>query len=361
MSTLQLALAVLGGLVLAAVVAHGTWQARRNEVKRVPSAPLDEAPPMQEPSFAPEPGEAEAPDGEPALAPEVDVFAPPRIEPTLSRRAGMPRLDALIDAIATVSVESPVSGDTAVPHLPPARRAGSKPLLVEGLNAESGEWETPVAGQRYGEFQAGVQLANRSGPLNEIEYSEYVQKVQAFAEPIGALPDFPDMLDVVGRARELDAFASQHDAQLAMRLVSRAASWTLGYVQQHAARHGFVVGALPGRLVLPGDEDGAPPVLTLQFDAQAALADEASQAAVRELTLTFDVPQTAAATTPFEAWCRAGEALAAELDATLHDDGGQPLHPAAFASIGEALAGLYTALAARDLAAGSPAARRLFN
>ncbi|WP_442975535.1 hypothetical protein, partial [Salmonella enterica] len=93
------------------------------------------------------------------------------------------------------------------------------PLLVEGLNAESGEWETPTTGQRYGEFQAGVQLANRSGPLNEIEYSEFVQKVQAFAEPIGALPDFPDMLDAVGRARELDAFASQHDAQLAMRLV----------------------------------------------------------------------------------------------------------------------------------------------
>ena len=103
-------------------------------------------------------------------------------------------------------------------HLPPTRRAGSKPFLIEGLNADTGEWEPPAAGQRYGEFQAGVQLANRSGALNEIEYSEFVQKVQAFADAIGAMPDFPDMLDVVARARELDAFAGEHDAQLAVHL-----------------------------------------------------------------------------------------------------------------------------------------------
>ena len=359
MSTLQLSLAILGGLVLAAIVAHGTWQARRNEIKRVALEPGAEPAPPQEPSFAPT-APPQPDEGSPKVAAEDSQ--PPRIEPTLVRRAaGLPRLDALIDAIATLTVDNPVSGETAIAHLPPARRAGSKPLLVEGLNAESGEWETPAAGQRYGEFQAGVQLANRSGALNEIEYSEYVQKVQAFAEPIGALPDFPDMLDVVARARELDAFAGQHDAQLALRLVSRSAAWSLGYVQQHAARHGFMVGALPGRLVQPGEDEGAPPVLTLQFDPKAALADEPSQAAVRELTLAFDVPQTAASAAPFTAWCTAGEALAAELDAAMYDDGGQPLQPAAFASIGDALQTLYAALAERDLAAGSPATRRLFS
>jgi hypothetical protein len=63
-------------------------------------------------------------------------------------------------------------------------------------------------------LQAGVQLANRTGPLNEIEYSEFVMKAQAFADALGGTPDFPDMLQEVARARELDQFASQHDAQL---------------------------------------------------------------------------------------------------------------------------------------------------
>ena len=125
-----------------------------------------------------------------------------------------------------------------------------------------------------------MQLANRTGALNEIEYSEFVQKVQAFAEAIGAMADFPDMLEVVARARELDAFAGQHDAQLAVHLRAqrrrRGASATCSSMR---ARHGFVPGVVPGRLVLPAAEEGAPPVLMLTFDSQAALADEPDRAA----------------------------------------------------------------------------------
>jgi len=61
------------------------------------------------------------------------------------------------------------------------------------------------------------------------------------------------------------------------------------------------------------------------------------------------------------AWCAAGEALSLALDASLVDDRGQPLNPAAFETIGNELERLYGALAARDIAAGSPAARRLFS
>lgn len=359
MSALQIGLVLLGALVLAAIVAQGLWQARRHEVRQ----PARTAAPREEPGLAPPPGDAAEPPL-PVAADEPTLGTmEARVEPVLPRRTppSSLRLDALIDAIATLSVDSPVAGESALMHLPPSRRAGSKPLRVEGLNAETGDWELPAAGQRYGEFQAGVQLANRAGALNEIEYSEFVQKVQAFADGIGAAPDFPDMLDVVGRARELDLFAGAHDAQLALRLVSRGAAWSIGYVQQHAGRHGFVSGTLPGRLVLPAAEEGAPPVLSLQFDSQAALADEPSQAVLQELTLAFDVPQTAQAEAPFTAWCAAGEALALALDATLYDDGGQLLQPAAFGTIGTELERLYAALAERDLAAGSAAARRLFS
>ena len=54
--------------------------------------------------------------------------------------------------------------------------------MIEGLDSETGEWEAPAAGRRYGELQAGVQLASRTGALNEIEYSEFVQRMQTFAE-----------------------------------------------------------------------------------------------------------------------------------------------------------------------------------
>lgn len=348
--SLTVALALFGAAVLVALAGHSYWQMRRRQVPRVAVAPPAEPrePVLREPGFG-EPAETEP------------VPASPAAEPPRPPRRNVPRIDALIDAVATLSVEVQISGDMALTHLPPTRRAGSKPFFIEGLNVQTREWEPPAAGQRYVEFQAGVQLANRGGALNEIEYSEFVQKVQAFAEGIGALPDFPDMLEVVARARELDTFASEHDAQLAVHLRSRSVAWSVGYIQQHAARHGFVPGMVPGRLVLPGAEEGAPPVLSLAFDSQAALSDDPNQAALRDVTLAFDVPQTDPLTEPFITWQASAQALSLGMDAAIVDDNGAPLAAESFGSIGNELKRLYDELAARDLAAGTPAARRLFS
>jgi hypothetical protein len=341
MDNLTAALAALGGVVLAGVVAHGAWTARKAGPRR--AAP-DPSLPRPEPI-------------EPVMGGATHAA---ELEPRAPKRAAM-KLDALIDAIAPLTVDAPLSGEMVLAHLPSTRRAGSKLFFVEGLNAEAGDWESVAAGQRYGEFQAGVQLANRTGGLNEIEYSEFVQKVQAFAEGIGAMADFPDMLDVVARARELDAFAGDHDAQLAVHLQARSAAWSVGYIQQHASRHGFVAGVVPGRLVLPSADEGAPPVLTLTFDSQAAFADDPSRAAVRDVTLSFDVPQTDPKAEPFVAWQASAQALSLGMDAAIVDDAGRPLSPEGFAAIGGELGQLYEKLELRDLAAGSAAARRLFS
>ena len=347
MSSLTWALASLGGVVLAGVVAHGAWQARRAGPKRASTSTLRQEP--REPVL----------DDNAAGPPATDddgggtTLRAPRRSPA--------RLDALIDALAPMSPEAPISGEVVAAHLPPTRRVGSKVFIIEGRHAETAEWEAPVPGARYAELQAGVQLANRSGALNEIEYSEFVQRVHAFAEATSAMADVPDMLEVMARARELDAFASQHDAQLAVHLHARGPAWSVGYIQEHARRHGFVPGAVPGRLVYPGSDDGAPPVLTLTFDSQAALAEEPDRAAVRDVTLNFDVPQTDPAAEPFVTWRATAQALALGMEADIVDDDNRPLSDEGFALIGAELAKLYDRLAARDLAAGSAAARRLFS
>jgi hypothetical protein len=136
------------------------------------------------------------------------------------------------------------------------------------------------------------------GALNEIEFSEFVMKAQAFADAINAAPEFPDMLQEVARARELDQFASDHDAQLAFQLRARQAAWSPGYLQQNAARLGFVPGALPGRMVLPAGAAGLSPVLGLGYDTQAALSDDPEQSAIRELSLSLDVAHVPRAEQP---------------------------------------------------------------
>jgi hypothetical protein len=342
--SLTVALLVAAALVLAALGAHGWWSARRAVPRKADGIVMPVEPVM--------------PRVEPTLGNAVGAVAATPAAAAARRLSS--RVDALIDAIATLGLEAPVAGEAVIAHLPASRRAGGKPFFIEGLNTESSQWEAPQAGARYGELQAGVQLANRSGALNEIEYSEFVQKAQGFADAIGAVPDFPDMLDVRARAKELDAFAGAHDAHLAIHLQANAAAWSVGYLRQCAERHGFVAGTMPGRMVLPGAEEGSPPVLVLSFDAQAALSEDPQQAAVRRLTIWLDVAQTTEAADPFGAWQAAIRALAAEMDATAIDDDERPITLQHYTTIASELKTLYSALESRDMAAGSAVARRLF-
>ncbi|MGQ0710497.1 MAG: cell division protein ZipA C-terminal FtsZ-binding domain-containing protein [Rhodoferax sp.] len=343
MSSLQMGLAIAGGVVLAAVVAHGAWTSRRNAPRQAqPGAP------------------APAADTLDATEPELD----PVVAFTMPPAARKSALDPLVDALATVTFDAPehgVFGQAAIAASPPTRRVGSKPFAIEGLHADSGQWESLQGGQRYRAFQAGVQLANRSGALNEIEFSEFVQKTQAFADALGGNAEFPDMADEVARARELDQFASVHDAQLQFSIRARQAAWSPGFVLQHAARLGLVPGALPGRMVLPAASEGLPPVLVLEFDTQAALAEELEQSALREVRLHLDVPQVDAQEQPFERMCQVAQSLAQSMDGVVTDDHGRALAQPTLDGIARDLQALVQALAQREFTAGSALARRLFS
>lgn len=344
--SLQLSLLVLGVLLLLAMAAYYTWLARKNKPRQA----------------------------EPAAAPWQPVPLEGRIEPHLSDHPldgdtfasspapeKKPGLDPLIDAVAPIALEAPVSGEAVLAALPSTRRVGSKPYAIEGFNVVSQRWEPPLAGQSYSQLQAGVQLANRSGPLNDIEFSEFVMKTQNFCDAINGTPDLPAMRNEVNRARELDQFASGHDAQLVLVVQARRAAWSPSYIQQTAARLGFVMGSMAGRLVIPASTSGLPPVVSLTFDALAALADDPTQSALRQVTLGLDVAQVDPSEKPFERLREVADALAHEMDGLVTDDQGAALSPEGMTVIAAELEQLYDMLAQRDLAAGSPLARRLFS
>jgi len=383
MSTLQISLAIVGGLVLAGVVAYNAWVTRRNAPRTAREQPDAEAPvpaavanieddlSMNDKPVAGETDGAERIDpvfhDAPVVAVSVreDVRTIPAVAVTLNHVVTAPEkkpgLDALIDVIAPMQLEGEVSGEALLAALPGTRRVGSKPFAVEASIEDGGEWETPRPGLRYRALQVGVQLANRAGALNDIEFSEFVVKAQAFADAVGAMPDFPDMRGEVARARELDAFASGHDAQLGFTLRARRAAWSPGYVSQNAARFGFVAGVLPGRMVLPGSVAGQAPILSLAFDPQAAMAEDPEQSALREVALSLEVTHVPRSEQPFVRMRQAAAALADAMDGVITDDAGQLLSTDTMDVIGADLEGLYDALDSHDLSAGSPQARRLFS
>ena len=166
MSNLQIGLAIAGGLILAGIVAHATWSARRNQPKR---ATLETPP------------EAEAAQGtgtdllaerqEPRF--ENDGFGDASLASLSSMMAieKKPGLDALIDVIAPVMVESVVSGEAALAAMPATRRAGSKPFGVEGLNAANDEWELPAAGIDASAASPDTNESTMTGAITSIRAS----------------------------------------------------------------------------------------------------------------------------------------------------------------------------------------------
>jgi hypothetical protein len=348
MSTLQISLAAIGALLLVIVLLHGAWTSRKNRPKQASHGSHTMAVDAAESAASGVPLARQ----EPAFDNSLEALT------TLTLPEKKVGLDTLIDVIAPITVDTQVSGEAALAAMPATRRAGSKPFAVEGLSIETGEWEAPTAGQRYSAFQAGVQLANRTGALNQIEYSEFVMKAQAFADAVSGEPEFPEMHDEVARARELDQFASQHDAQLSFTMRAASIAWSPGYVQQNAARLGFVAGAIPGRMVLPGVHVA---ILGLSFDSQAAMAEDPEQTALREVTLALDVPQVGRSEQPFARMCEAALALATAMDGVIMDDNGSRIRAEAMEVIHADLEKLYDTLDARELSAGSLLARRLFS
>eukprot|EP01041_Mallomonas_annulata_P027797 gene27797-49499_t len=110
---------------------------------------------------------------------------------------------------------------------------------------------------------------------------------------------------------------------------------------------------MPGRLVLPASTPGLPPLLTLGYDTQAALADDPDQSAIRDITLSLDVAQVHRTEQPFARLRDVAAALCQAMDGVLCDQNGTPLPAMAMDPIAGDLELLYDQLDGRDLSAGS--------
>ncbi len=366
-NTLQIGLAVAGAAVLAGVAAHNVWQTRRSQPRQ--AQPVMEADPAET-----TPAEASLSSDEQALdtttdatvaehTPEVSAVD---ITQTMQIHLGSERrvvLDPLLDAMALITLDPgvEVKGEAALAAMPATRRVDNKPFAIEGHNVATGVWEFPQPQRAYDQFQCGVQLANRGGALNEIGFSEFTLKAQAFADSVNGTPDIPDMRNEVARAKELDQFANPLDARLSFVLRAKKAAWSPGYLLQTLAGYGFMPGVLPGRLVVPSSQEGAPPVLSLEYDSQAAMADNLEQSAVYEAVLTLEVPHVPREEQPFARMCQTAIELAQNMGGEITDGDGRRIRAETMDAIAGELEGLYDSLEEHGFPAGSMLARRLFS
>ena len=359
--TIRIQLLLLGMAVLAYLAARWWYLERKFKLPLLQQPNQDEALERIDPSMtAFSSGDPLPSDGfDPAAFPDL-----PSAQPTIAERRGI--LSPTIDCIASIEIDEPVSGDFALNVMPTTRRVGSKTWVIEGFNTETEHWEKifPSSGKqyRYSAFRAGIQLVNRNGALNEVEFSEFVVKASDVAEGLGGTANFPEMLAEVAKARALEHFTMGHDIRLTLNLHAKRAAWSLPYVQQHAQRAGFVAGVIPGRWVLGGARFD---MLALTVDAQAAMADDVSSVPIRKLALTLEVPQADRGDStmgrPFDVMGDMAIRLCASMEATILDEQGLVVDAAALQRTSDELEAVYDRLDAAGLSAGSTLAKRLFS
>lgn len=369
MSSLTLSLILLAVAALAAVIGYNAWVNRRRAALREPG-PLGAWPGAQggrsEPTIgdthgwgsgtAPQSdgsqirGSGPGGDGQPGSASHGGAFgAVAGGGLSIGPESSGPRLDPLTDCIIEFDLPEPIAAERILPTAQTFRRVGGKPVIVEvssGAAGEPADWTLPAAHQRFARVRVGVLLANRHGPLNAMEFSEFVTGVQALAEQLDLLGDTPDMNAVLHRARALDEACAALDAQIGLNVQAREAlgvgelarlAQALGCSERGNNRYALLT-------------DHAEVVYSL------SLADEPGR-----LSLLLDVPRAPLAAKPWQAMVAGAQHCAQRLDAQLVDDQGRTLSEPNLARIEAQLQERQAALSAAGFAPGSILALRVFN
>jgi len=227
------------------------------------------------------------------------------------------------------------------------RRVGTKPVAIEA-DTGNGQWIVPTAASAaLQRVRAGVLLANRTGPLNAMEFSEFESAVTSLGVALGAGGAIvPAMSPVLDHARRLDDFCAALDALIGANIETPTAlsndelailARSLGLSERGSNRY--------VRLGETGDV-----MFSLSFGERA-----------EQLTLLLDVPRAPVAEQPWKAMIDCARRCAQMTGGQLVDDAQRSLSTAQVAVVSKQLEERYDGLRRAGLAAGSSAALRVFN
>ncbi|QWD61091.1 cell division protein ZipA [Polynucleobacter sp. MWH-UH35A] len=346
LSDLQLALAVIGLLILIMVAVLNIKYARaRRKAKEQSDYSLDGRF-AREPTFGP--GFADA--------------DPSRIEPSFGDVQPMTisapekfTIDPRIDCVITLRFDEAISGAEILQEInawTDLEAQSTARWMCEGLNANidvAEDWEELHPDSTYSDLQLAIQLASRKGPIGVLELSDFCSRAQALAETLGSQIDMPSVSAMLESAKELDVMAAESDIQLSINILfDEPCPWGNfdALMRQRGfklARNGRQYEYLSKGLVLFNSTDLDP------------------NKPVSQITLLLEVPLVPQEERAFERMLSEGVELAQAAHGRLVDDNGINLSEAAVISIRQHLDVLYANLEKSGIPAGSSTASRLFS
>ena len=340
MSDLQIGLILLGIVLILVVLIFNWWQDRQIRQKMQEHFPEREQDPLmfgsqnsggrREPGF----GQQESP-GEP----EEDDTA--EVDPTT---------EVVIDIVFAQAVPS-AALHAAIQSLV---KPGQKAVRMFAEREGGGHRSRLRPNESYISMQLAVVLANRSGPLTDIEWSQLWTAAQGLAERFDGAIEAPEQNQVLARAAELDQACAELDAQVGLILLLNN-MLTADQITSVLKEVGF----LPYGRQLAWMSDTGLPRFTATLDGTAALDNQS--ASVSRVELLLDLPNSPADEQAFSRMASVGRDLSRRLQAELLDDQGHAVSDTADQTIDKQLFELYERLRQAGFETGAERTVRVFS
>lgn len=344
MSDLQIGLIFLGVVLILAVLVFNWWQDWRVRQKMQDQFPERDDDPLMGAGHGTYPARREPGLGGPR----------PQAADDADDDDDLDEVDPTTEVVIDVSFAQPVGSTPLYNALKSIHKVGSKPVRVFAERDGGGHRAYLRPAESYSSVQLAILMANRSGALTDIEWSQLWSQAQSLAERFDGAVEGPEIETVLQQAQALDTVCADLDAQvgLVLKLDEPKDVNTVFRVLENA-------GFLRGDVHLAWMSDSGLPRFIVLFDGMPAGQIQADE--VNRLDFVLDVPKSPADEQAFSRMATVGRDLARRLDAVLLDDQGRPLPDHADETIDEQLHAIYTRLEQAGYPAGEPRTVRIFS
>jgi FtsZ-interacting cell division protein ZipA len=377
MSDLQIALLIIGLVVIAAVYGYSKWQ-QREYSRRLGNAPAqrrasnptaDLFKPLSEKlaqskfanqleSWLDHPLIKQSNEPAPASPSlpvvEAEIIAPVLVADTciLFNEPG--------DFVVELKLTTPCTA-SALAALWPHKFDFGKPVQVCGLTQDAPHWERVIADSTvlYRHLRIALQLVDRSGVMSMIKMASFADLIQSIAQNLPAECLIPDLNTSHQQAQELDKFCLSVDKMVGINLVPLNDNILFGtQIAQAATTQNLSLEA-----------DGAFHLLNIQGHSLFSLINQQNELFQHHslhnlktsgVTLLLDVPRANDPLGQFDLMLNIALQLADELNLNLVDDYLVTLDDGGLSAIRTQIAEVEARMFENGLTPGSVHARRLF-
>lgn len=310
--------------------------------------------PVPEPVPAPIWEPVAEPIHEPVSIPAVAVEAPAQVDAVRAENG----VDYVVDVHAGTSI-----ADSSLAEVLLRKFDFNKPVRWLGQRAADAPWEE-ITVQSYGKggytrLKGCLQLVDRSGPVSEVNLSEFRDMVQNFSARLNATADCPDVHEAHAQALALDEFCTQVDVMIGINIISRdGGALTGAKIRVLAEESDLKLGA--EGMFSCRDENNVILFYLSNFEPVPFLPDTMRTLTTHGVTFLLDVPRVTKGAEVFEQMVRLAENFADTLGGIMVDDNRIPLNDIGIKKIKQQLIAIASMMSARNIPAGGQIALRLF-